>query len=95
MGVQYFDLDPIPSRFDLIKILIKETYGASQTYMNQIMLYATNPATQSMHSVKTSGEESQWRRDEGSRFRSMDLREEDGDGRLEQEDSEEDQSKEH
>lgn len=29
VGVQYFELDPIPVRFDLIRILIKETYGAN------------------------------------------------------------------
>jgi hypothetical protein len=43
IGRQYFQLDPIPTRFNLIKILIKDTYGASNTYMNEVMLFANNP----------------------------------------------------
>jgi len=65
-GMQFFALDPISSRFELIKILIKETYGASMTYLNQVMLYSENPmAHEVVPRVRTSTDHviSRWKKD--------------------------------
>ncbi|CAD8087001.1 unnamed protein product [Paramecium sonneborni] len=37
-GIQLFQIDPLGTRYQFIKIIIKETFGASKTYLNQVYL---------------------------------------------------------
>jgi hypothetical protein len=42
-------MDPLSSRYGFLKITIKETYGASKTYLNQFFLFEEYiPITESM-----------------------------------------------
>lgn len=43
IGTQLCNVDPIIKKFDMIKLIIKETYGENQTYLNQVMLYEEMP----------------------------------------------------
>jgi len=42
-GVQLFQIDPLATRYNFLKIVIKETFGASKTYLNQVFLFEENP----------------------------------------------------
>ena len=42
-GVQLFQIDPLGRSYNFLKIVIKETYGAAKTYMNQIFLFEDSP----------------------------------------------------
>jgi len=42
-------MDPLSNRYNFIKITIKETFGASKTYINQFFLFEEYiPITESM-----------------------------------------------
>ena len=42
-GYQFFSIDPIGQRYKYIKIIIKDTFGSNQTYLNQVLLLEENP----------------------------------------------------
>ena len=33
-GIQLFSIDPLAQRYNYLKVIIKETFGASKTYLN-------------------------------------------------------------
>lgn len=37
-GIQLFQIDPLGRKYTYLKIVVRETFGASKTYMNQIFL---------------------------------------------------------
>ena len=39
-GKQFFDIKPLPPSYKFIKIIITETFGDYETYLNQVMLMA-------------------------------------------------------
>ena len=39
-GTQMFAIDSIPESFRIVKVIITETYGEFQTYLNQLCLLA-------------------------------------------------------
>jgi len=42
-GTQIFAIDPLPNKYSFIQFIIRETYGASKTYMNQVLLFEDCP----------------------------------------------------
>ncbi|CAG9310378.1 unnamed protein product [Blepharisma stoltei] len=43
---QYFSIDPIQPSYKYIKVVVKETFGASNTYINQVFLFDRIPHVQ-------------------------------------------------
>jgi hypothetical protein len=42
-GRQLFAIDPIGPSYKFIELIVKETFGANRTYMNQIFLLEQHP----------------------------------------------------
>ncbi|KRX03428.1 hypothetical protein PPERSA_02807 [Pseudocohnilembus persalinus] len=42
-GLQMFEIDPLGRRYNYMKFTIKETFGGSKTYLNQVYLLEENP----------------------------------------------------
>eukprot|EP00357_Protocruzia_adherens_P010935 CAMPEP_0114983230 /NCGR_PEP_ID=MMETSP0216-20121206/6578_1 /TAXON_ID=223996 /ORGANISM="Protocruzia adherens, Strain Boccale" /LENGTH=811 /DNA_ID=CAMNT_0002345177 /DNA_START=147 /DNA_END=2582 /DNA_ORIENTATION=- len=42
-GAQYFTIDPLGVRYHYLRVVLKGTYGANKTYLNQVFLLEENP----------------------------------------------------
>ncbi|KAM3145479.1 hypothetical protein pb186bvf_002523 [Paramecium bursaria] len=65
-GIQLFQIDPLGSRYKFIKIFIKETFGGSKTYLNQVLLLEEYAAI-STESVTESHQQTE----NGSQYRQI------------------------
>ena len=57
-GIVYFDITPLSREYLYLKVIVRDTFGASNTYINQIYLFDSNPQEAEQHFIE-DGEEIQ------------------------------------